>query len=138
MLWYNPPMTHLPMDIGEGIPEDARKGALEVGAWMAAHPEAAAEEVGRHRKCREAYIRELETGKRPDDPPEGYAKYVKYMGRTVRSEWEAGKAAREAELAERKAKRERVWTVFERILVVIGGLASVATIAGIVVSLIAA
>ena len=122
MLWYNPPMTHLPMDIGEGIPEDARKGALEVGAWMAAHPEQSAEVAERHRKCREAYISELETGERPDDPPEGYAKYVKYMGDIVRAEWEAGKAAREAELAERKAKRSAVLRTAGAIIV---GIATV-------------
>lgn len=85
------------MDIGEWIPEDAVKGALEAGAWMAEHPEALFEMTERDRKCRAAYLRELKTGRPPKEPPEGYAKFVKYVGPTVRRDW----------LAERASRRER-------------------------------
>ena len=67
--------THLDVykrqDIGEWISEDAKKGALEAGAWMADHPEALFEMTERDRKCRTAYIRELKTGRPPKEPPEG-------------------------------------------------------------------
>lgn len=75
-------MDRVPMDIGEWISEDAKKGALEAGAWMADHPEALFEMTERDRKCRTAYIRELKTGRPPKEPPEGYAKFVTYVGIT--------------------------------------------------------
>lgn len=85
-------MDRVPMDIGEWIPEDAVKGALEAGAWMAEHPEALFEMTERDRKCRAAYLRELKTGRPPKVPPEGYAKFVKYVGPTVRRDWLAAVA----------------------------------------------
>lgn len=64
-------MDRVPMDIGEWISEDAKKGALEAGAWMADHPDALFEMTERDRKCRTAYIRELKTAGRPKSLPRG-------------------------------------------------------------------
>lgn len=113
------------MDIGEWVPEDARKGALEVGAWMAEHPEALFETTERDRKCRAAYLRELKTGRPPKEPPEGYAKFVKYVGPSIAADFAAGKVAK-------LDRRERRWERVHRaasIAAIVAAVAAVATLA---------
>lgn len=100
-------MDRVPMDIGEWISEDAKKGALEAGAWMADHPEALFEMTERDRKCRTAYIRELKTGRPPKEPPEGYAKFVTYVGPSIAADFAAGKVAK-------LDRRERRWETVHR------------------------
>ncbi len=116
------------MDIGEWIPEDAVKGALEAGAWMAEHPEALFEMTERDRKCRAAYLRELKTGRPPKEPPEGYAKFVKYVGPTVRRDWMAEKASRR----ERRLNR---WEIVHRAASVAAIVAAIAGIAAFALNL---
>ena len=106
-------MDRVPMDIGEWIPEDAKKGALEAGAWMAEHPEALFEMTERDRKCRAAYIRELETGR--------------YVGPTVRRGWIA-------ERASRRERRESAWAICEKVMLVIAALGGIAAVADLVLS----
>lgn len=120
-------MDRVPMDIGEWIPEDAKKGALEAGAWMADHPEALFEMTERDRRCRAAYIRELKNGRPPKEPPEGYAKFVKYVGPTVRRDWLA-------ERASRRERRESAWAICEKVMLVIAALGGIAAVADLVLS----
>lgn len=120
-------MNRVPMDIGEWISEDAKKGALEAGAWMAEHPEALFEMTERDRKCRAAYIRELKTGRPSKVPPEGYAKFVKYVGPTVRRDWIA-------ERASRRERRESAWAICEKVMLVIAALGGIAAVADLVLS----
>lgn len=130
-----------PPDISDCIPREAREGALAAGRAMAGNPEGIAAAKERSERCLEAYLRELETGEPPADPPEGYAKFVRYLGEIVREEWEAERAEREAaEAAERQKRDERgecAWRVVERVCIVIAALGGIVTIAGFVMSLMA-
>ena len=104
------------MDIGEWIPEDAVKGALEAGAWMADHPEALFEMTERDRKCRTAYIRELKTGRPPKEPP------------SIAADFAAGKVAK-------LDRRERRWETVHRAASVAAIVAAIAGIAAFALNL---
>lgn len=121
-------MDRVPMDIGEWISEDAKKGALEAGAWMAEHPEALFEMTERDRKCRTAYIRELKTGRPPKEPPEGYAKFVTYVGPSIAADFAAGKVAK-------LDRRERRWETVHRAASVAAIVAAIAGIAAFALNL---
>lgn len=121
VLCYNPPMGRVPRNIGEFVPEDARKGALEAAARMAEHPGDWDAAKGNIADCSRAYLRERKTGKVPGDAPANYRAMRKYVAEIVRGE--------ESIRAERS---RRWWETFRRaseVVVFLGALAAIAQLA---------
>lgn len=116
------------MDEPSWVSEGLRRAAAETGRWMREHPEGLADAIERDRREWPGRRREL-------------ARYLRRLssGRAARRpEWASERDVLRAErdLAARRKRSERRWSVLERVASVIGILGGIAAIASLVLQVI--
>lgn len=88
-------MDRVPMDIGEWIPEDAVKGALEAGAWMAEPSRGLVrDDRARPQVPHRVHQRTQDGAQAAQRASRGVRKFVTYVGPSIAADFAAGKVAK--------------------------------------------